>query len=545
MVKLNQLLNKYEKFIPVVLFIIFFLITAPGTSWGLPTRLHPHEVIKVVFKALFGDWQFDTKIFVYTSLPKYVMFWMGKIILWLGYSQQAIYLSARLFSVLLGASIVSITYRLTRLAGGSIYLGLLASFLVISNSQMAQDSRFAHNDIYLTFFVCLTAFTLVKYFITGRRTLLYLAFFECGLAVSSKQNGIGLVFATIVLVLIIEWNILRKDILRAVETFFIGIVLTVLGFGIGTPKALTWAAFYFKRMAATIKLYQTYTIYPGDKIGIFEQWKSLDLALGKPVYILCILAFITLFIKVGIHLFRKTEEKGNHIKALLVLLMFILVIDLPLLVVYEDRPRYFLPLVPLVSVLISFFIQELINFAGDRKIKYATQSIIAATFLIITFSMLRVVSIGLLFFNDSRMAASKYLKTLPPKSSIEYTRYPPPIDKEIFTNANPYPIHFIKWEWEEEVLPSIDPALNTGEAGIEERQPEYLIFDSFTYARFSDDRVCERHLVECEFYNRLIAGETNYELVASFEYDLPWYIPEVKSYFLNPDILIFQRVSAD
>jgi len=222
MVKLNQLLNKYEKFIPVVLFIIFFLITAPGTSWGLPTRLHPHEVIKVVFKALFGDWQFDTKIFVYTSLPKYVMFWMGKIILWLGYSQQAIYLSARLFSVLLGASIVSITYRLTRLAGGSIYLGLLASFLVISNSQMAQDSRFAHNDIYLTFFVCLTAFTLVKYFITGRRTLLYLAFFECGLAVSSKQNGIGLVFATIVLVLIIEWNILRKDILRAVETFFIG-----------------------------------------------------------------------------------------------------------------------------------------------------------------------------------------------------------------------------------------------------------------------------------------------------------------------------------
>jgi len=50
MVKLNQLLNKYEKFIPVILFIFFFLVTAPGSSWGLPTRLHPHEVIKVALK---------------------------------------------------------------------------------------------------------------------------------------------------------------------------------------------------------------------------------------------------------------------------------------------------------------------------------------------------------------------------------------------------------------------------------------------------------------------------------------------------------------
>jgi len=96
------------------------------------------------------------------------MFWMGKIILWLGYSQETIYLSARLFSVLIGASIVLITYRLTRLAGRSIYLGLLFSFLVISNSQMAQDSRFAHNDIYLTF-LCLSAYTMVKFFLEGNQ----------------------------------------------------------------------------------------------------------------------------------------------------------------------------------------------------------------------------------------------------------------------------------------------------------------------------------------------------------------------------------------
>jgi dolichyl-phosphate-mannose--protein O-mannosyl transferase len=159
MSKINHFLNKYEKYIPIILFFFYFIITVPGTSWGLPYRLHPQELIKVVFKALYGDWEFDSKIYIYTSLSKYVMFWIGKFFLWLDFSREQIYLAIRLFSVLLGAGVVSITYLLTRYAGGSIYIGLLASFLLISNSQLSQDSRFAHNDIYLTFFVCLTAFT--------------------------------------------------------------------------------------------------------------------------------------------------------------------------------------------------------------------------------------------------------------------------------------------------------------------------------------------------------------------------------------------------
>ena len=154
MSKINHFLYKYEKYIPIVLFLFYFIITVPGTSWGLPYRLHPQELIKVVFKALDGDWEFDSKVFIYTSLSKYVMFCIGKFFLWLDFSHEQIYLGIRLFSVLLGAGVVSITYRLTRYAGGSIYVGLLASFLMISNSQFSQDSRFAHNDIYLTFLVC-------------------------------------------------------------------------------------------------------------------------------------------------------------------------------------------------------------------------------------------------------------------------------------------------------------------------------------------------------------------------------------------------------
>jgi hypothetical protein len=236
----------------------------------------------------------------------------------------------------------------------------------------------------------------------------------------------------------------------------------------------------------------------------------------------------------------KGEEK--FINTLLVLFVFIIAIDLPLLVGYHRRPRFFLPAIPLLVILISFFFQELLTFARNRKIKYAKELIFTGLFITISFSMFRVASIGLMFINDSRMAASEYIKTLPSKSSIEYFYYPPPIDPEVFTNAEPYPIHFIKWEWEEDVLP---PNYNLGEVGLEERKPEYLILDSFTYSRYSDERICIRHLVECELNNKLFAGETNYELIASFEYDLPWYIPEVKTVFLNPDIHIFRRVSGD
>ena len=542
MVRLNKILIKYEKAIPLILFLLFIIITVPGISWGLLSKFHPHEIIKEVLKAVYGDWEFDTTTFHYTSLPKYVMLYIGKLVSWLGFSKEMVFLSARLFSVFLGGLVVSITFYLTRAAGGNIYTGLLASFLVITNSQMAQDSRFAHNDIYLTFFVSLTAYSMVKYFSGGKRTWLYLAFFECGLAISSKQNGVMLIFALIGLYLFIKQKFIRKNLLRASELLFISIVLTILGFVIGTRKALTSASFYFSNMGEMFINQRTYDIYPGDTIGVFSQWESLATALGSPVFILSIIAFLAASIKVSLYYFKKRggDEKGMN--TLLIFLVFITAIDLPIFFNYSSRPRWFLSLIPLVFILISFFIQDLITFVNNRKIKYARHVIITGAILTLSYSFLRVISVRLMFENDSRLAAGKFIMTLPPKSSIEYTYYPPSINKQVFINSSPYPIHFIKWDWEEDVLP---PEYNKGEVGLEERKPEYLILDSFTYSRYSDERVCEKHLAECELNEKLFAGETNYELIASFEYDIPWYIPEVKSVFLNPDIHIFQRVEGE
>ena len=69
----------------------------------LPTRLHPHEVVKYVFWHLNDGYEFDTGQFLYPSLPKYIMLGLANLMLKFQATDADIYLGARLLSVLLGA----------------------------------------------------------------------------------------------------------------------------------------------------------------------------------------------------------------------------------------------------------------------------------------------------------------------------------------------------------------------------------------------------------------------------------------------------------
>lgn len=545
MTKFSAFLNKYEKYIPILLAVVFFIVTAPGTSWGLPSRLHPHEVIKYVFRHLERGYLFDTEQFLYPSLPKYVMLGVANVVLWFKGTFGDIYLAARLTSVLLGSLMVAFTYRLTRRAGGSIFTALLAGALMITNNQMAEDSRFAHNDIYLAFFTTLMAVFLVRYVQSSRRGWLYLAFFAVGLGISSKYNGIPLVAAPFLAFVYMEWKNLRRDLLRTAETVFISLALTVLGYGIGTPRALLSASWYFKRMIPTFLNSNTYELGPDSVIGLVGQWGTLIEVIGLPVFLLAIAAVITAAVRIVRHYRTKETEGRSSMDAVLVFLIIMLIVDLPLLVSFLRRPRYFLALVPFIMVLVALFVQWTYRWVKERQFprtRTIQTGIVVLCVLVLGYSALRVVSIDLLFFNDARMPASEYVARLPQDAKIEYTLYPPPIDRNYFTAEKPYPIHFYKWDEEREILAEQGIEYNFGEEGIEERKPEYFIIDSFTYARLEDDYICQGHLNECEFFNRLLAGETNYELIATFEYRLPWYLPQMKPYFLNPDIRIYQRI---
>jgi hypothetical protein len=52
--RITQTLEKYEILIPIFLGVLFFVITAPGISWGTPSVWHPDELVNRVDNALKG-----------------------------------------------------------------------------------------------------------------------------------------------------------------------------------------------------------------------------------------------------------------------------------------------------------------------------------------------------------------------------------------------------------------------------------------------------------------------------------------------------------
>ena len=134
----------------------------------------------------------------------------------------------------------------------------------------------------------------------------------------------------------------------------------------------------------------------------------------------------------------------------------------------------------------------------------------------------------------------KFIDTLEPNTILEYTLYPPSISENYFERTRNYPIYMIKYPGE--TVPTTGKAYlyNQGEAGLYEREVDYLVIDSFTYARFEDEHICQTNPVECEFFRQLLAGETNLRLLASFEYRLPLFLPQISLAAVNPDVKIYE-----
>ena len=191
------------------------------------------------------------------------------------------------------------------------------------------------------------------------------------------------------------------------------------------------------------------------------------------------------------------------------------------------------------SILSSLFVEDLNQYFRTKKYSFAIPATWAVVTLIIFISFLYVNSVMLLFKNDARIPASEFIKTLEPGTHLEYTLYPPHIPEDHFSVARNYPIYFTKYLGEE--VPGNKPyEYNLGDDGLYERGADYLVVDSFTYARFSDEYICETNPVECDFFNKLLAGDTSLRLLGEFEYSLPSYLPQIDLTFVNPDIKVYE-----
>jgi 4-amino-4-deoxy-L-arabinose transferase-like glycosyltransferase len=183
--KIKAFIEKHEFIIPLVLFILFLALTLPGISWGAPDAWHPDEIVIRSINALFDpEYRFDEGNYDYPTLPQYVMYGLGKIVLALGHTDKEVLVTARVLSATLAGLTIVLTYILTRRVGGTVFIAGLSGLLLICVSEMEHNGRYAHNDTFLIFFTTLAVLCVVEYFKGQNKFWLYASMLTVGLAAS-------------------------------------------------------------------------------------------------------------------------------------------------------------------------------------------------------------------------------------------------------------------------------------------------------------------------------------------------------------------------
>jgi hypothetical protein len=302
-------------------------------------------------------------------------------------------------------------------------------------------------------------------------------------------------------------------------------------------------AYYFKRVIPALQRYPQYGFNSGTPIGLIGQWPVFEDAVGTFAYWIFILCFIWFAIKLILWKLGKTQIEEKQGQAILILAATILLFDLPFMVSINYIPRYFIPFVPFLSMLGALFVKEIVDLAKSKNWKYVPQVVSILLAVGITYSMLRLASTALLFMNDARMPASEFVAGLPGEGrTIEYTLYPPIVNKKQFEKAYNYPNFFLKYPTD--VVPTGGRyEYNQGEAGLLDRETDYLIIDTLTYGRLYTESVCVTNPVECDFFKRLVAGEIKtFRLMKEFTYSLPPWLPDISLSAVNPEVRIYERV---
>ena len=531
--------EKYEFLIPLSLFLVFLALTLPGIAWGAPDIWHPDEVVYISIRSLNTDIDFDSSNFNHPHLPIYVMLGLGKIVLALGWTDADVLIAARILSAALVGLTIVLAYFIPRRMGYNIYVSGLSGLLLLSVSEMTHNGHFAHNDTYVTFFSTLTTYLLILFRTTGQRGWLYATFFSAGLAVSSKYSAISLAVVPGIYYLWTMRNVISKRKIRILETLFIGAILVYFGYAAGTPKALTWMAFYMKRLIPALVYNSNYWVQPDSLRGAIGQYAVFLAGVGLPLFLLFGAAVIWGGYKVLASWKTGTlNTEGNRA----LLLLVILVIDLPIMVSYNYPSRFFLPLMPFFAVLGALFVSDLCAFAKRSENMLYPRLLGAGLALVVMFSFARVVSVMLLFVNDSRILASAFVASLPVGTSLEHTLYPPSIPSDHFEREHNYPL-FFKKSPDQTPPTNKNYDFNAGEAGLDDRLTDYLIVDSFTTDKFNSPYTCANMQVECDFFKQLASGQSaHYKLLVEFAYAPPPYLPQIHVDFVNPSIRIYERI---
>ena len=157
--------------------------------------------------------------------------------------------------------------------------------------------------------------------------------------------------------------------------------------------------------------------------------------------------------------------------------------------------------------------------------------------LLFMFSLIYAIKTDYLFLNDSRYAASEWIKANvgEDKKIIVFSlpQYLPDIP-----GSNIYSVQPGNYTREDEIITQ-----------IEKIKPDYIIDSSLFYGRYlgyTEKRLAKLNILpfvshypeQTKFYNELFSGELDYQIVKSFP-DNKEDVPDPE--FINPEIIILKR----
>jgi len=253
-----------KKYLLFLIIFISFVLRFVGINWQLP-YLYQTEEYKTVNYTLkmAATKSLNPKFFEYPSLYMYFMFFVygllfigGKI---LGFYSSAedfaikffndptvVYIVGRFFSALFGSLVVVATYFLGKMLYNkrvgvisAVMLGFLPIWIVYSH--------FIKPEMFSNLLVVLFAIFLYKYFLTDDNKFFYISCVLLGLATSSRYLSLP---AGIMIFIVLVYKD-RKFFLK--NTFWVGVVVIILSFLIGTPYSLIDYKTFVKDIIGIIK----------------------------------------------------------------------------------------------------------------------------------------------------------------------------------------------------------------------------------------------------------------------------------------------------
>lgn len=537
MESMERFLKKYEPIILIILLLVIGFIYSDAVRWGLPGKWNPDEIATYVY-ADSSTADLELTNFTYPSLPRYIYREIARAIDLADLSRSDYLVAARLLSVLLAGLSGWLAYGITHLVSQKRWAGILAFLMMASNSLLLTNAHFAHNDLFTVFFTAGVVYLSLRMLQTGRLKYAWMAFLYAGFAAASKYNGgIIVLIPVIVLFFLAFTHLPKKWLSRLFWQIPLGAVLSMAAYVSGNHSVVSNPRVYFDGLLPALWRLANYGRTPDSTVGLFRQAQQLPDAFGLPFSLLLVISLIlfTTFLIIDI----RKKVTSTSVFGLLLVLVSLVLLWVPILSSYNVQPRYYLPMLPLAASMISIpLVRFQAAFSDNTKLTWIPVVLAGSLVCVFFYGCMCLTSANLLFNRDARFRAGNFIDQLPNGVSLEYTLYSPNINyAERFESVTYYEIRQAKYL--NESAPQTSELV--GESGIEARKPDVFITSSFATDRFKDAFTCQKHKEECDFFTRLAAGETNYQLVAEFTYHLPGYLPQLSLPFVNPVIRIYER----